>query len=345
MAAVFEVLSPGFLTTVQDRGRLKYRRIGMPTAGALDQYSFRIANMLVGNNHESACLETTYNGPTLKVLQNTVIALTGALCNATINGEPMAQWKAIKVHSGDIISIGQALNGVRSYFSVAGGIDVPLLMESRSTFLRGKIGGMQGRTLKTGDEIKAFMSSLNLETCCSNAIPEPYKPTWSSDITLRVILGPQDNHFSENGLATFFNSTYTITEESDRMGYRLHGDEIAYINEKAGQIISDPIPLGAVQIPPSGQPIIMLMDAQTTGGYPKIATICTTDLRLIAQGKPGDKVHFTAISSGEAVKSLKEQEQKIAMLGTIMKNHPQENGQYFHVVVNGLSFDVWVKSE
>ncbi|WP_018963701.1 biotin-dependent carboxyltransferase family protein [Coprothermobacter platensis] len=344
MATAFEVLSPGFLTTVQDRGRLTYRRIGMPTAGALDQYSFRIANMLVGNNPLAACLETTYIGPTLRVLCNTVIALTGALCDAAINGKPMAQWKAIKVHSGDIISIGQALNGVRSYLSVACGIDVPLIMESRSTFIRGKIGGIEGRALKKGDEIGIFTSS-DLEPCDSNAIPEPYKPTWSSDITLRVILGPQDNHFSENGLATFFNSTYTITEESDRMGYRLNGNGIAYVSWEAGQIISDPIPLGAVQIPPNGQPIITLMDAQTTGGYPKIATICTADLSLIAQGKPGDKVHFTAIGNDEAVKSLREQEQKISILGTMMKSHPQEDGQYFHVMVNGLPFDVWVKPE
>jgi len=348
MPTFFEVVSPGFLTTVQDSGRFGYRSIGMPVTGALDQYSYRVANLLVGNDENAACLEITLLGPTFEVHGSAVIALTGALFQATLNEQPLPQWQAVEVKENDIITISEAKVGARGYLAVAGGFDVPMVMGSRSTYIRGKIGGFQGRPLQSGDKLEIGSPSKEPLQYVGKLIPMEYVPTYviSADndiITLRVIMGPQDDYFSKKGVQNFLNSTYIITADSDRMGYRLEGERIEHISKNHVQIISDGIPLGAVQIPGDGMPIIMLADGQTSGGYPKVATVCTADLPLLAQGKPGNKVQFVAITQDEAISLLKEQEDKLHKLQLMLTPDASSPARHFRVMVESRYFDVWVE--
>ncbi|MBP8983665.1 MAG: biotin-dependent carboxyltransferase [Coprothermobacter sp.] len=348
MPTFFEVVSPGFLTTVQDSGRFGYRSIGMPVTGALDQYSYKVANLLVGNDENAACLEITLLGPTLKVHGSAVIALTGALFQATLNEQLLPQWQAVEVKENDIITISGAKVGARGYLAVAGGFDVPMVIGSRSTYIRGKIGGFQGRPLQSGDKLEIGSPSKEPLQYVGKLIPMEYVPTYVIDadndiITLRVIMGPQDDYFSKKGVQNFLNSTYIITADSDRMGYRLEGERIEHISKNHVQIISDGIPLGAVQIPGDGMPIIMLADGQTSGGYPKVATVCSADLPLLAQGKPGDKVQFMAISMEEAVYLLKEQEDRLHKLWLVLSPNASATAKHFRVAVGNRYFDVWVE--
>jgi len=345
MSTVFQVLSPGFLTTVQDKGRFGYRSIGMPVAGALDQYSYRVANLLVGNDQDAACLEITFLGPTLRALDSAVIALTGGAFQATLNEQPLPQWQAVEVKENDIITISEAKVGARGYLAVAGGFDVPMVMGSRSTYIRGKIGGFQGRPFQAGDELEVGLPLREPRHYIGKFIPSEYIPKYNASgiVTLRVIMGPQENCFSQKGLQDFLMSTYTVTSESDRMGCRLGGTSVEHLSKDHAQIISDGIPLGAVQIPGDGMPIIMLADAQTTGGYPKIATVCTVDLPLVSQCKPGDEVHFLEITRDEAISLLKEQEDKLYELQLILDSDISSTAKHFRVMVENRYYDVWVE--
>jgi len=345
MPTVFEVLSPGFLTTVQDEGRFGHRSIGMPIAGALDQYSYRVANLLVGNDRNAACLEITFLGPTLKVLGSAMIALTGGAFQATLNDKPLPQWQAVEVKENDMITVSEIATGFRGYLAVAGGFDVPSVMGSRSTYLRGKIGGFEGRPLQAGDKLKIGLPLEDAQRYTGKLIPSEYIPRYDASgiVTLRVIMGPQEHCFSQKGLQDFLMSTYTVTSESDRMGCRLEETSVEHLSKGHAQIISDGIPLGAVQIPGDGMPIVMLADGQTTGGYPKIATVCTVDLPLVSQCKPGDKVHFLEITQDEAISLLKEQEDKLHKLQLMLTPDASSTARHFRVMVESRYFDVWVE--
>jgi len=345
MPTFFEVVSPGFLTTVQDSGRFGYRSIGMPVTGALDQYSYRVANLLVGNDENAACLEITLLGPTFEVHGSAVIALNGALFQATLNEQPLPQWQAVEVKENDIITISEAKVGARGYLAVAGGFDVPMVMGSRSTYIRGEIGGFQGRPLQRGDKLEIGSPSKEPLQYVGKLIPSEYIPRYDASgiVTLRVIMGPQEHCFSQKGLQDFLMSTYTVTSESDRMGCRLEGTSVEHLSKGHAQIISDGIPLGAVQIPGDGMPIVMLADGQTTGGYPKIATVCTVDLPLVSQCKPGDKVHFLEITQDEAISLLKEQEDKLHKLQLMLTPDASSTARHFRVMVESRYFDVWVE--
>ncbi|HHV06855.1 MAG TPA: biotin-dependent carboxyltransferase [Firmicutes bacterium] len=340
MTAVLEVVMPGLLTTVQDRGRHGYQAFGMPVAGAVDEYALRIANILVGNPEGAAALEMTLLGPQLKVLAPTKLALTGADLGAEINGQEFPRWQTVAVATGDEITFKAATSGCRGYLAVAGGIDVPEVMGSRSTYLRGKIGGLDGRALKVGDHINANSAAAKKNIQTGAQLAPELMPRYEGPITLRVILGPQDDHFTPTGQEIFLSSKYQVTTDADRMGCRLEG---ATIEHAAGaDIISDGIPLGAVQVPGHGLPIIMLADRQTTGGYPKIATVASVDLSHIAQAKPGDEISFEAISRSEAIQLLKERE---AALNEWAKSLPEASGRIWHfsIGINGQTFTAQVE--
>lgn len=340
MAAVFEVLAPGLLTTVQDRGRHGYQAFGMPVAGAVDEYAFRVANLFVGNEENAAALEITLLGPTLKVLEPAVIAITGADLGAMLNGEPLPLWQAVAVKAGDEISFTGVKSGCRAYLAIAGGIDVPVVMGSRSTYLRGNIGGLDGRALKAGDKLAAGEPPAAVRMRVGRRVPPEFIPIYGNDITLRVVLGPQDDHFTPAGRETFLTGEYVVTNEADRMGYRLDGPKI----EHAGSpdIISDGVPLGAVQVPAHGFPIIMLSDRQTTGGYPKIATVISVDIYRIGQAKPGDKVRFVAVSREEAIRLLREQEENLRRLAELL-SRPAGRLRQFRITVQGETFEALVE--
>lgn len=292
---VFEVLWPGPLATIQDLGRFGYQQYGVPVSGAMDGLALRIANRLLDNDEYAAGLECTLLGPKLKFLNDTPIAITGGDLAPLLNNHPLPLWEVVQVQKGDILSWRGMRNGCRAYLSIVGGIDVPVVLGSRSTYLRSRIGGLEGRALRTGDVLKSVpVSSEKLEHLIDRKVPKELIPEYKSFEEIRVILGPQADHFPEESIATFLNSEYAITPESDRMGYRLDGPEIKHKGK--ADIISDGIPLGAVQVPGNCKPIVLMVDRQTTGGYTKIATVITPDISKLGQMKPGDKIRFREVS-------------------------------------------------
>ena len=297
-----KILDAGLLTTVQDLGRYGFQRYGVSASGVMDEYSAKIANKLVGNKVGEAVLETTLKGVQIEFLQNTAVAITGGNCDVTLNGTKIELWQSYLVNRGDILKMGICRSGLRNYLAFAGGIDVPVIMNSKSTNLKAKVGGFNGRKLMAGDILSVGVGSLETPL----TLNKHYIPTYSKDIKVGVILGQQDDHFTEAGIKTFLNETYTVTQESDRMGIRLSSVSGATIEHKNGaDIISDGITFGAIQVPGSGQPIVMMADRQTTGGYTKIGNVISSDLAKLAQATPGTKVKFVEYTLEQAVQAIK----------------------------------------
>ena len=294
---IMKILKPGMYTTIQDIGRYNHQKSGMSVSGAMDQFSLRVANILVGNIDNEACLETTLFGLKIKFEGDALIAITGANLMPMINNKAIDMWSGIKVLNGDELSFGTPESGCRSYIAIQHGIDVPEVMGSKSTYVKGKVGGFNGRMLKAGDEIKINQAGESDFTSIKK-LPIELIPSYYKDNIVRVIMGPQDNYFTKNGIYTFLDSEFEVTNEADRMGYRLSGPKISHIT--SADIISDGITMGSVQIPGEGAPIIMMADRQTTGGYTKIATIITPDINIVGQLKPGDSIRFEVINIEEA---------------------------------------------
>ena len=301
MATVI-VHKAGLLTTVQDRGRYGYQRYGMPVSGAMDVFSLELANLLVGNDPGDACLEATISGPELEFTGATWIAITGADMDPHLNGQGMPMNTAIDVRPGDRLGFRGLRSGCRAYISFAGGITAPPVMGSRSTYLRAGIGGFNGRALNQGDELPLRGSDHlspfdQLATDTAKRKPRLMKltagliPEYKHEQTIRVIPGPEAHYFEIEGLRNFLSTEYTVTAQSDRMGYRLAGEPIMHKEGMSG-IISAGVSAGTIQVPGSGQPIILMADRQTSGGYARIANVITVDLTLLAQMRPGDIVRF-----------------------------------------------------
>ncbi len=285
-----KVKAPGGFTTIQDRGRFGFQQMGVPISGVLDSFAFHTANLLVGNDERCAVLEITVMGPTLEIKKKMDIALTGAKMGMTLNDEPVEQWKSIRVKPGDILSISQVQQGCRAYLAVSGGIKVPKIMGSFSTYVGGKIGGFQGRPLKKEDILETHDTQLLKKM---RTLPGEYIPQYPTQAVIRVISGPQDNYFDMDK-TPLFESDYMVTPKADRMGYRLQGKTVALRSNMPQSIVSEPSMPGSIQVPPDGQPIILLVE-QTVGGYAKIATVISTDLSRVAQTTPGDTLKFKKI--------------------------------------------------
>jgi len=301
-----EILHGGAFTTIQDLGRRGYQRFGTPTAGAMDLTSLRLANRLVQNDEGQACLEITFVGLRLVALRDLVIAITGGDLTPKVDGSPLSMWQTVSVRENSQISFTGVRDGIRSYLSVAGGIQVPEIMGSKSTYIRAGIGGFEGRPLKKGDRLRIGRQRSGLSLC---RIKEVFIPRYGGKWKTRVIMGPQDDYFSKQGIETFTSSEYTITPQSDRMGYRLQGPVIEHRED--ADIISDATCLGSIQVPGHGFPFILLADRQTTGGYPKIATAISVDLYNLGQAKPGDKIQFSPINVIEAHEIRKSYERRM----------------------------------
>lgn len=291
-----KILSGGFMTTIQDMGRYGYQETGMSVSGVMDTRSTALANILVGNDENEAVLEITMMGPMIEFTEDNIIALTGGDLGAKINGTAMPRYQAVSVKKGQTLSFGGMFGGSRAFLAVAGGLDVPVVMGSKSTNLKSKIGGLEGRKLGTGDEIAFAAPKTWLPNMELRKLPIPDFTAKSH--VLRVLMGPQDDAFTPAGIQTFLNSTYTISNEYDRMGCRMQGDVIEHKN--GGDIITDGISFGAVQVPSHGNPIVMMADHQTTGGYTKIANVISVDLPILAQCMPGCKIQFQAVTIEEA---------------------------------------------
>lgn len=313
--AFLKIIKPGLLTTIQDRGRFYYQRWGVPVAGAMDEYALRVGNMLVGNNEGECCLEITLLGPEIEFLEPGVVAITGADLGANLDNRYCEPWKAFNVKKGEVFKFTGIRNGCRAYLAAAGGFKVPSVMGSKSTFLRAKIGGMDGRALQEGDELDINFPIFTNNLSCKT-VPEKYRYIPRYPQIVRVILGPQVDAFTQKGINTFLNSKYMITHESDRMGCRLEGPKIEHTDKP--DIISDGITAGSIQVPGNGQPIIMMADRQTTGGYAKIATVITPDLWKLAQAKPGDSIGFISVTLSQAHDAYIEYEKKLQKLPEIL---------------------------
>ena len=303
---MIRVIEPGPQTTVQDAGRTGHMRYGIPPSGPVDRASFVLANRLVGNPDGAAGLEFTLVGPRLRAEAPCSIAVTGADAPVTLNDAPAPGWTTLALAAGDVLRIGAARAGVRGYVAVAGGLDVPPVLGSRATYLRGRMGGVHGRALARDDRLPLGRASAARR----RAVPEAARPRWGGDTVLRVVLGPQADRFTEAGVATFLASAYEVLPQSDRMGVRLSGPRIAH--HRGHDIISDGIALGAVQVPGDGLPIVLLVDRQSTGGYTKIATVCSFDIARVGQAKPGQQLRFTAVDVAAAHRLLRESDAALA---------------------------------
>ncbi|MEG0855371.1 MAG: biotin-dependent carboxyltransferase family protein [Terrisporobacter sp.] len=300
----------GLFTTVQDFGRTGYQDVGFSVCGAMDKKSLAIANMLVDNKEDEAGLEITLVGPKMEFTKDNFIAITGGNLNPKINGKEAPMYKAIFVSKYDILTFENAKFGARAYIAFAGGLSIEAIMGSKSTNVKCFLGGYKGRVLKEGDLIQFVSPKDYLPNYLSRNID--YKEKQNKEITLRVVLGPQDDAFTENGINTFFKGAYKITNEFDGMGCRLDGPKIEH--KSSADIISDGIVLGSIQIPSHGKPIIMLTDRQTTGGYTKIGTVISIDIGKLAQSKVGDMIKFENISLEKAQNLYRQEIQNIGKI-------------------------------
>lgn len=291
---MIRVVEPGPQTTVQDLGRPGQLRHGIPPSGPMDVRAFVLANRLVGNPDNAAGLECTLLGPRFTVEAACAMAVTGADAPVTVNGEPAPPWTTLPLAKGDTVRVAAARAGVRIYVAFSGGLDVPRALGSRSTYLRGGLGGVEGRALRRNDVLRLFPS-----------LPPPVRalaagawPVFEVEPELRVVLGPQADRFTAEGIAALLDGAYEMLPQSDRMGARLAGPRIAHA--RGHDIISDGIALGSIQVPGDGQPIVLLVDRQSTGGYTKVATVGSFDIGRIGQVKPGQRLRFRAVDVTEA---------------------------------------------
>ena len=304
-----EVLEPGLLTTVQDLGRRYHQVFGIPISGAMDLYASRMANSLLCNSEKAAVLEITLIGPKLRFKNDSVIVLAGADLAARINGQPVETWKVLKVPANGVLTFDGPLRGARTYLAVPGGIDTPLKMGSRSTYMGARLGGINGRSLKQGDLLTGFRGGQIESPTIGTAVPKQYVPEILQNTEVRVLMGPQDDAFTEKGITTFLTSIYTVSQLSDRVGYRLEGSAIEH---KAGaDILSDGIPFGAIQVSGNGQPVVLMADRGVTGGYTKIGVVITADIWKIAQALPGDQIKFVTTNYADALRAMRDWEESI----------------------------------
>lgn len=315
-----KVLHPGLLTTIQDIGRFGSQKYGVIASGAMDTYSLRIGNLLVGNKENEAGLEITLFGTTLEFEKDAYISITGGDLQATIDGVKAPLWCPISIKKHSILKFQSAIKGSRAYVTFAGGIQVPEVMGSKSTYLRANIGGLEGRALRKGD----ILSIAGLSSDTSELIKQTELDfsKWSVNYNelmefnkhqeIRVIRGTEFDRFKPESQTTFFQEPFTLTVQSDRMGYRLEGPPISIMDNF--ELLSEGVTFGTVQIPSSGQPIILMADRQTTGGYPKIAQVITADLPTLAQLQPTSTIQFKEVTLEEAEQLLIQKEQLINLI-------------------------------
>ncbi len=302
MSASLKVVAPGIHTSVQDLGRVGYQHLGVPVSGALDSGALRLANLLVGNPEGEAGLEFMHMGPTLEVDADSVrVALAGGSAAIEVTGRQQAvpAFQSVRLERGEQFRVTATVDSATAYLAVEGGFDIPEIMGSRSTYARGGFGGHCGRALAAGDELslRARRAAERREQMLPQAaLPRPE--------TVRIVLGPQEDHFTADAATLLGETTYQVSGASDRMGMRLEGETLTHLDRF--NIVSDGIAPGAIQVPGDGLPIVLLADRQTTGGYPKIATVISCDLPGLGRLRPGDRIGFRIITLEEAASAREE---------------------------------------
>ncbi|WP_455796095.1 5-oxoprolinase subunit C family protein [Clostridium butyricum] len=325
------ILKAGLLTTIQDKGRYGYQKYGVVVSGAMDSYAMRLSNIIVGNDENEAVFEITLIGPELKIKRGNLISITGADLSPTINGVKVPMGRPVYLNEDCILKFGACIYGCRAYLSIAGGFDIPLVMESKSTYIRGEIGGKDGRALKNGDEVKIseknelsekIISKLfNIKSKKAFSYPKWYiKEAIFKNLEVNEIRVLEDRQFkdvSRESVEEFFSSEFIVDSKSDRMGYRLNGPEIKFKDNI--EMISGEVSFGTIQISPDGNPIILLADRATAGGYPKIAHVIYYDFQKLVQVKPSEKIRFKNITFEEAEELYLERERYIEDLKKSIK--------------------------
>lgn len=310
MSAELEVLAPGMLTTVQDRGRSGLQHLGVPVSGAMDPFSYRLANALAGNARDVATLEVTLTGPALRFHDARIVAVAGAWFELTLDEQPVPMATPLQVTPGATLRFGARRRGARAYVAVSGGVDVPSVFGSRATHLTTAMGGWQGRALARGDRlplgaappsVRAFPvgQDVNARVVALGAASDPWH--------VRVLAGPQDDLFVDGALESLTTNPYHVSVDADRVGFRLEGARLAH--RAVADIISDATPAGSLQVPASGLPVLLMADRQTTGGYAKLATVIFADLGVAAQAAPGDCLQFHLVDRAVALRALVAREQ------------------------------------
>lgn len=317
---MMQVLKPGLSTTVQDTGRFGEYHIGMPPAGAMDQYAHKVANYLVGNSEDAATLEMTYQGADIEFGEDALIAVTGADMRPEVDGESISNWTAVEVRAGETLSFQFSQEGARTYLAVAGGIDVPEVMGSKATYTLIGIGGLDGRELEEGDELRVADGDYDSDRV-GVSVPSDSIPTYSRD-TIRVVMGLCDYRLTDEGRERFLNAEWKVSDEADRVGYRFEGPDITDMFEAreqpfgAGTDITNVVdvgyPVGSIQM--AGQPIVLMRDAVTGGGYATVGTLISPDRSMLSQCRTYSSVTFESISVEEAVATRTEQDEMLHTL-------------------------------
>lgn len=306
--AAMTVIRAGMLTTVQDLGRWGHQHLGVPVAGPMDWYSHRLANAVVGNPPDAAALEITLMGPELVSDTDVVCAIAGADFDVTAGDRRVRRHEPFLLRAGQRLRFGNRLEGTRATLAVAGGFDVPPVLGSRSMSLTSRLGPFDGRALRIGDVLPIGGQPVVARRLNVRPLPLP-----RGGARLRVIMGPHENRFTEAARRTLVRTRYVVTPDSNRMGYRLDGARLEYADRR--ELLSDATPMGSLQVPPSGCPILLMADRQTTGGYPKIATVITADLPLAGQLAPGDWIEFEPCSRTAAIEALRRREVALTSAG------------------------------
>jgi biotin-dependent carboxylase-like uncharacterized protein len=313
---MIEVVKPGLSTTVQDAGREGYYNLGIPPSGALDQFSLAAANLLVGNREGAAALEIAYLGPELRFGSEAVVAVAGGELAPRVDGDEQPLWEAFTVPAGATLSFAHLRGGARAYLAVAGGIDVPELLGSRSTYALGSLGGFAGRPLAAGDSLPVGAASGR---AASGAVPADLRPTFSTELEIRVVMGLYDHLLTDDGRRAFAETVWTLTPTADRVGFRYKGAKLAMLEREqpfgAGSdpsnIVDAPYPIGSIQVPGGVEPIILHRDAVSGGGYAMVATVISADMDAVAQSAPGAKTRFVAVSLDDALAARAERRRRL----------------------------------
>ncbi len=311
MSAGLRVLSPGLHTTVQDLGRIGYQALGVPVSGALDSLALRLGNALVGNPEGAAALEILGGGPTLEIVADSArIAVTGPGAGLLLidGGRVVPAWQSATLCRRETFRIVLGGESVCAYLAVTGGLAIAPVLGSASTYVRAALGGFHGRALQRGDEVPLMFDHAGERA--ERHLPSP--PPASADDAIRVVIGPQQECFTDEAVSILLNAEFRISKDADRMGMRLDGPALRH--REGWDIVSDAIATGAIQVPGSGHPIVLLADHQTTGGYPKIATVISADLPIIGRRRPGDAIRFAAVSVEEAGRLARDAEHRLTAL-------------------------------
>ncbi|TDL31762.1 biotin-dependent carboxyltransferase family protein [Jeotgalibacillus sp. S-D1] len=334
---MIRVIEPGLLSTIQDEGRNGFQQYGVIASGVMDTFAYRIANILVGNEEREAVIEVTLTGPTLEFEKDGLIAICGADFSAQLDGEPCPTWRPVFVKQGTTLHMKFSKKGCRAVIAVGGGLDLPIVMNSKSTYLRAQIGGLNGRTLDKEDVIQnnpLSQKSKQIILSLTKKVGKSFTSRWSISkvylheiyygSSLRVMKGRQYDEFAPDSQQDFWEKPFKVSPQSDRMGFRLDGTELK--RTVSEDLLSEAVAFGTIQVPADGQAIILLADRQTIGGYPKIGQVSSVDLPALVQKKPGETIHFKEISHEEAQCSLLKREQDIRELKWIIDRKIESGG-------------------